>query len=396
VAAAGLGASTVVGRSEAATAPAAASEIPFHGEHQAGITTHPQDELYVTAYDVVTTDPREIRLLMQRWTEAARLLTTGKPVGPGGAVEGNRMAPPDDTGEALGLPAAGLTLTVGYGPSLFDRRFGFATLRPPLLEPLPRFAGDDLDPAISNGDIVIQACANDAQVAVHAIRQLTRLGAGVVNPRWAQRGFAPTSGFDPAGGTPRNLQGFKDGTHNLDVLDPALIDEHLWASADDGVQWMDGGSYLVSRRIRMLIETWDRSSLDEQEEVIGRHKGTGAPLGGNEEHGAPDFRAVGPNGAALIPVNSHLRLAHPDHNDGARLLRRGYSFSDGIDQLGRLDAGLFFMAFQRDPSRQFIPIQRRMSRADRLNEYIRHTSSALWACPPGVSETGYWGDTLFG
>ena len=395
VAAAGLGASAVVGRSEAATAPAAAAEIPFHGEHQAGITTHPQDQLYVVAYDVITTDPREIALLMQRWTDAARLLTTGEPVGPGGAVKGNRLAPPDDTGEALGLPASGLTLTVGYGPSLFDRRFGFATLRPPLLEPLPRFAGDELDPAISNGDIVIQACANDAQVAVHAVRQLTRLGAGVVNPRWAQRGFAPTSGLDPEGGTPRNLQGFKDGTHNLDVLDPAMTSQHLWASADDGVGWMDGGTYLVSRRIRMLIETWDRSSLDEQEEVIGRRKGTGAPLGASDEHATPDFRAIGPNGAPLIAANSHLRLAHPDNNDGTRLLRRGYSFSDGIDKLGRLDAGLFFLAFQRDPSRQFTPIMRRMSKEDRLNEYIRHQSSALWACPPGVTESGYWGDTLF-
>jgi deferrochelatase/peroxidase EfeB len=395
VAAAGLGASTVLGRGEAATALPAASEIPFHGEHQAGITTHPQDHLLVTAFDVVTTDPREIALLMQRWTEAARLLTTGKPVGPGGAVKGHPMAPPDDTGEVLGLPAAGLTLTVGFGPSLFDRRLGFAVLRPPLLEPLPHFAGDELDPAISNGDIVIQVCANDAQIALHAARQLTRIGAGVVNPRWSQRGFAPTSGLDPSGGTPRNLQGFKDGTHNLDVLDPAMTAEHLWASASDGVEWMDGGAYLVTRRVRMLIETWDRSSLEEQEEVIGRHKGTGAPLGATDEHATPDFRALGPDGSPRIALRSHVRLAHPEQNDGARLLRRGYSFGDGIDRLGRLDAGLFFMAYQRDPSRQFIPIQRRMSRVDRLNEYIRHESSALWACPPGVSETGYWGDTLF-
>jgi deferrochelatase/peroxidase EfeB len=396
VAAAGIGASTVLGRGETATAGEAASDVPFHGAHQAGITTPPQDRLHITAFDIVTTDPREVVVMLQRWTEAARMLTAGRPIGRGGALMGNPEAPPDDTGEALGLPAAGLTLTVGFGPSMFDRRFGLAIKSPPLLVPLPHFSGDALDPAISDGDIVIQACADDAQVALHAVRQLTRIGAGVVNPRWAQLGFTPTRGLEEASSTPRNLHGFKDGTHNLDVLDPRMTAEQLWADARDGQSWMAGGTYLVSRRIRMLIETWDRSSLNDQEEVIGRHKGSGAPLGAQDEHAIPDFGALGADGGPLIALDSHVRLAHPDHNAGARLLRRGYSFADGVDRLGRLDAGLFFLAFQRDPHRQFVPIQTRMSRIDALNEYIRHESSALWACPPGVSESGYWGDTLFG
>lgn len=159
---------------------------------------------------------------------------------------------------------------------------------------------------------------------------------------------------------------------------------------------MVGGSYLVSRRIRMTIETWDRSSLREQEAVVGRHKGTGAPLGKQAEHDEPDFAATGDDGEPLIAADAHVRLAHPDHNAGAHLLRRGYSFADGVDRLGRMDAGLFFLAYQRDPRRQFVPIQQRLARSDSLNEYIKHESSGLWACPPGVGPGGSWGDTLLG
>ncbi len=145
----------------------------------------------------------------------------------------------------------------------------------------------------------------------------------------------------------------------------------------------------------MHIETWDRVSLREQEQAIGRYKGSGAPLGEQLEHDEPDFRATGADGLPLIPLTAHVRMAHPDHNDGAHLLRRGSSFADGVDRLGLMDAGLFFLAFQRDPRRQFVPIMDRMSRSDTLNEYIRHESSAVWACPPSVTPTGIWGDTLF-
>ncbi len=157
---------------------------------------------------------------------------------------------------------------------------------------------------------------------------------------------------------------------------------------------MQGGSYLVARRIRMTIETWDRSSLREQERVVGRTKGSGAPLSGGTERTAPDFHATGRAGAPLIDPASHLRLAHPDANDGAVLLRRGYNFVDGNDDLGRLNAGLFFLAFQRDPRTQFIPIQRSLAR-DAMNEYLRHVGSGIWAVPPGASRDGYVGETLF-
>ncbi len=392
--AAGVGAGVLLTREEAAAGTATEAPVRFEGAHQAGITTPPQDRLHFVAFDVTTTDRTELAALLRHWTQAARQLTAGLPVGATGAVGGHPEAPPEDTGEALGLPPAGLTLTVGFGPSLFDRRLGLGSQRPAALADLPHFAGEDLDPAISDGDLCIQACSYDAQVALHAVRQLTRIGAGVVNPRWAQLGYARTTGVGDSAATARNLQGFKDGTRNLDTSSTSLTDDQLWAQAADGADWMAGGSYLVSRRIRMTVETWDRTSLREQEAVIGRHKGTGAPLGADNERDEPDFAATGADGKPVIPADAHVRLAHPDQNSGAHLLRRGYSFADGVDRLGRMDAGLFFLAYQRDPRRQFVPIQARLSRSDTLNEYIKHESSGLWACPPGVGPEGSWGERL--
>jgi deferrochelatase/peroxidase EfeB len=214
--------------------------------------------------------------------------------------------------------------------------------------------------------------------------------------RYSQLGFGRTSSTSTTQFTARNLMGFKDGTANLKAEETERIQKSLWVASGDGPSWMDGGAYLVIRKIRMLIETWDRTSLGEQETIIGRDKGEGAPLGSRLEHDQPDFTAKGDDGEPMIPTVAHMRLAHPDFNDGARLLRRGYNFTDGSDGLGRLNAGLFFMAYQRDPRTQFVPVQRQLARADILNEYIRHISSGVFACPPGVSgPTDYWGSGLF-
>jgi deferrochelatase/peroxidase EfeB len=393
---AGGGTVAVMTGQQASASSRAEAAVSFDGTHQAGIVTPIQDRLHFDALDVTTTDRAEVRALLKTWSAAARRLTRGLPVGSGGAVDGLPDAPPEDTGEALGLPPAGLTLTVGFGASLFDDRFGLAAQKPAALADLPHFIGDDLDEAISGGDLCIQACAYDEQVALHAVRQLTRIGAGVVNPRWAQLGYARTTGVGDSAGTPRNLMGFKDGTNNLAVASPSMTADQLWAQPEDGAAWMVGGSYLVSRRIRMTIEVWDRTSLKEQEAIFGRHKGSGAPLGASSERDEIDFAAVDSTGRPAVPAAAHVRLAHPSQNGAARLLRRGYNFADGLDRLGRMDAGLFFLAYQRDPRKQFVPIQTQLSRLDGLNEYITHASSGLFACPPGVSATGYWGDTLFG
>ncbi len=235
--------------------------VPFEGEHQAGIATSVQGHLHFAAFDVTAADADGLRLL-QDWTEAARALTAGRPVGEG-AVGGSPLAPPDDTGEALDVTAHRLTVTVGFGASLFDDRFGLASRRPQALVDLPHFPGDVLDPARSDGDLVVQACADDPQVAVHAIRNLSRIAAGRAAIRWAQLGYGKAAATDRSQPTPRNLFGFKDGTANPSGTDTAVLDEHVWVSPDDvrsaDEGWMAGGSYLVARRISMLIETWDRT-----------------------------------------------------------------------------------------------------------------------------------------
>ncbi|GGK51765.1 peroxidase [Planomonospora parontospora subsp. parontospora] len=402
VAAAGAGAvaARVLADEPPAARPVSSSSasdaVPFYGRHQAGITTPAQDRLHFVAFDVTTTERAELVDLLQEWTAAAARMTQGRDAGAFGAVGGAPEAPPDDTGEALGLPASGLTLTVGFGPSLFDERFGLAGRRPPALADLPAFAGDGLLPEISGGDICVQACAHDPQVAVHAIRNLARIGFGRVTVRYSQLGFGRTSSTSRTQATPRNLMGFKDGTNNLKLEDTAMLRDHLWAAPGDGPAWMDGGAYLVTRKIRMHIETWDRAPLAEQEAIFGRDKGEGAPLTGKAEFDEPDFAKTGPGGEPVIPRDAHVRLAHPTSHGGARLLRRGYNYVDGSDGLGRLDAGLFFIAYQRDPRRQFVPVQQALAATDPLNEYIKHVSSGLFACPPGVVDASdHWGRALF-
>lgn len=366
--------------------------VPFDGPHQAGIVTPAPDRLAFAAFDVTTTSRDDLQALLRTWTAAARRMTQGLPAGD---VGGDAAAPPEDTGEALGLPAASLTVTLGLGRSLFDDRFGLAPRRPAALIDLPALPGDDLDPSLSGGDLCLQACSDDPQVSFHAVRDLGRLGRGMVALRWFQLGFGRTASTSSAQVTPRNLMGFKDGTDNIVAEDQAAVDRHVWVAHADQ-PWMRGGSYLVARRIRMRIESWDRTSLGEQEAVFGRHKVTGAPMGGAAEHDAVDLAATDAEGAPLIPASAHIRLAAPSTNDGARILRRGYSFTDGIDPVtGELDAGLFFICFQRDPAAGFVAIQRRLAASDALNEYIRHTGSALFACPPGTSPDGWWARGLF-
>ncbi|MEV7077306.1 iron uptake transporter deferrochelatase/peroxidase subunit [Streptomyces sp. NPDC093516] len=384
-AAAAGGAVAIARTDDDAATPAAHAAVPFHGAHQAGIATPVQDRLHFAAFDVTTEDRAAFVRLLKDWTQAARRLTAGRTVGEG-AYGGLAEAPPDDTGEALGLKPSRLTLTIGFGPSLFEK-FGLAERRPEALVDLPRFAGDNLDEARSGGDLCVQACADDPQVAVHAIRNLARIGFGKVVIRWSQLGFGKTSSTTPEGQTPRNLFGFKDGTRNIAGTETARLREHVWVGEKDGPAWMTGGSYLVARRIRMHIETWDRTSLQEQEDIFGRDKGEGAPVGKAKERDEPFLKAMKPD--------AHVRLAHPDSNHGATILRRGYSFTDGTDGLGRLDAGLFFLAYQRDVRTGFIPIQRNLA-TDALNEYIQHVGSALFAIPPGVrDQDDWWGRTLF-
>jgi deferrochelatase/peroxidase EfeB len=367
--------------------------VPFYGRHQAGIATPAQDRLAFAAFDITTADVGAVARLLGSWAAAAAQLTKGLPVG---AVETSPQAPPVDTGEAAGLGAARLTITVGFGPALFDQRFGLAAERPAALADLPPLPGDTLDPTRSGGDLCVQACADDPTVAFHAIRNFARLARGTAVMRWSQLGFGRTSSTSTSQETERNLLGFKDGTNNIKAENTADLDAFVWVGGETDQPWMRGGSYLVARRIRMLIESWDTDYLADQENVFGRYKTSGAPLTGQQEFDPVDLQAMR-NGKPVIPVDAHIRLASPQTNGGQKILRRGYSYTDGIDaQTGLLDAGLFFICFQKDPRRQFVPIQRKLGSHDALNEYVRHTGSALFAVPPGLSGPGdWWGKSLF-
>ncbi|UTV55597.1 iron uptake transporter deferrochelatase/peroxidase subunit [Burkholderia arboris] len=409
--AAGLAAGTMPAARAADAAPAVAPGAhahdddiePFYGKHQGGITTPQQRNAYFAALDLATTRHADVIALLKTWTDAAARLTRGDTAQPLPATGGDDVAPAD-SGDALGIGASRLTITFGFGPGLFavagKDRYGLAKQRPAALVDLPRFNGDQLIPEKTGGDLFIQACANDAQVAFHAVRQLVRLGGNAVQMRWGQAGF--TSG--KPGETPRNLMGFKDGTMNPSRDDPAAMNEFVWAG-NEGPAWMNGGTYTVVRRIRITLEHWDNTELGFQEQVFGRKKYSGAPIGGKQEFEALDLDAVDKDGNSVIPDNAHARLASPQANNGAQILRRAYSYNDSANfyierwppwrQQTEYDAGLMFVAHQRDPRRGFIPINEKLAKLDIMNQFTTHVGSAIFACPPGAQPGSYIGAALF-
>lgn len=397
------GAGALAGRASAAQpANHLNTAVAFRGEHQAGIVTEAQDRMHFATFDVTTNSRDDVIKMLADWTEMAERMTQGEEAFANGATGQNPYAPPTDTGEALGLPPSQLTLTIGFGPSFFLKdgvdRFRIADKKPAQLVDLPKFPNEKIDPARSGGDIVVQACANDPQVAVHAIRNLARIGFGTVAVRYSQLGFGRTSSTTRDQSTPRNLFGFKDGTANLRSDETDKLNRFVWVGDGDGPAWLTGGSYLVARRIRMRIEQWDRTTLLEQERVVGRQKGSGAPMGLNDEFDELNFSLTDKKDKPLIDERAHVRLASKDNLGGIEILRRGYNFTDGSDGFGHLDAGLFFIAFVRDPIKQFVPMQNAISRNDAMNEYVTPTSSAVFACPPGIREgdtSTFWGSTLF-
>ncbi|WP_047244330.1 iron uptake transporter deferrochelatase/peroxidase subunit [Chromobacterium subtsugae] len=386
------------GHTKAAAQP---GREPFDGVHQGGILTPQQQNSYFAAFDLQTAKREEVIALLKAWTEAARRLSQGLPAR---ALSGQSDKAPLDSGEAVGLATARLTLTFGFGPGLFSKngvdRYGLAKHRPEALVDLPKFNGDQLVPEKSGGDLSIQACADDPQVAFHAVRQLAAIADGIASVRWVQTGFASGA---PGGGTPRNLMGFKDGTNNPSTKDPALMNQFIWVGDEGG--WMKNGSYLVVRRIRIALEHWDKTELGFQQEVVGRYKDSGAPLGQKHEFEPMNLAAADKDGNPLIPDTAHSRVASPQENDGARILRRAYSYNDGANfyaerwppwrQGVEYDAGLFFIAYQRDPRTGFIRINKKLAAMDMMNQYITHVGSAVFACPPGARPGGYIGEALF-
>lgn len=354
---------------------------PFYGEHQQGIITPQQTYVYFLVLDLATESLDEVREVFKTWTTYAARLTQGKNVK---EYAKNHFVPPADTGEADDLSAYGLTLTFGVSPS-FLQKLGLQDKAPKALKDLPLFPRDQLKEEFSGGDICIQSCANDAQVAFHAVRQLVRVARSNVTMKWSQAGFISA---DKATDTPRNLFGFKDGTANANTVKD--LNGQVWVDQPD---WLKGGSYLIVRKIVMHLETWDRTSYKEQERTFGRHRISGAPIGEKEEFAPLDLDKLNHHGKPMIPDDSHSALAH---KTGKQMLRRAYSYSDGINpRTGQFDSGLLFICYQKDPE-QFITIQNALGNVDRLNEYITHIGSGLFACFGGVKEGEFIGQALLG
>lgn len=366
------------------------NKINFYGPHQPGIITKYPKYVYFVSLNCEAKSKSELKEMFQSWTEDSVRLMNGEM----SANSSNTLLPPNDTGEAAGLDASHLTLTFGVGPSLFEKaQLGLQGRKPPELLDLPHFPRDRLDPKYVGGDICIQACADDPQVAFHAVRNLIRNARGKVTIRWAQTGFNSYPVRNGKMETPRNLFAFKDGTGNPNVDSQEEMNRIVWVQPGESMDWLAGGTYMVVRKIQMFLETWDRTALKEQEATFGRHRDSGAPLGKTGEFEEMELDRKDENGNPIVPVDSHVHLAK-QVND--RILRRSFSYSNGINpETGAFDAGLLFISFQKNPQ-QFINIQNSLGRLDKLNEYITHRGSALFACFPGVEKGSYLGEALFG
>ena len=306
-----------------------------------------QKNIYFVVLDLHKTDKDKIIQLFKDWTDYSAKLVEGELVKKDGQ---NGLLPPSDTGETVGLNPHRLTLTFGVSAS-FLKKMNLENKRPQLFRDLPPFPKE------------------------HAIRNLIRKGRNAVTLRWSQSGFAAIGDRME---TPRNLFGFKDGTAN--PTKEKDFDRVIWADSKD---WMENGSYMAVRRIQMFLETWDRTSLEEQENTFGRYKESGAPFGKKNEFDEVDL--------SLLPDDSHVRLAKEVDKP---LLRRSYSYSDGIDEkTGQFDTGLLFISFQKDPD-NFVKVQTNLGATDKMNEYITHIGSGLFACFGGVEKGGYIGQKL--
>ncbi|MGW7006799.1 iron uptake transporter deferrochelatase/peroxidase subunit [Streptomyces sp. NPDC054933] len=355
--------------------------VPFHGSHQAGIVEPAQATGHLIAFDLAPGAGRKgAAALLRRWSAAAEAMTAGR-------------APNGDNQIALDAGPSSLTVTFGFGLGFFAKT-GLQNRVPENLAPIPPFSSDALDPKLSDGDLWVQIGGDDALVAFHALRVLQKEAGDTAKVRWQMNGFNRAPGATDRPRTGRNLMGQIDGTNNPKPTDKDFTAKIFVSGTSGAESWLNGGSYAVVRRIRMLLDSWDHLPLDRQEMVIGRRKSDGAPLSGGTETTPVDLNRINKDGSLAIAGDAHIRVAAPASNGGAAMLRRAFSYHDGYDQDGTPNAGLLFVAWQADPFNGFIKVQQKLDRADGLSRFIRHESSALFAVPGGCAPGEYVGQHL--
>lgn len=352
-----------------AASVAAASDapaiLPYYGVHQSGVTTPPALFQAFIGLDLREPTRDDAVAVMRLVTDDAARLTQGEPA-------------LGDTQPELAASAGMLTVTVGLGRSLFER-LGLAREIPAQLPVMPDFSTDRFERPWSETDLMLQVGADDPVTLSHTVRMLAKDVSALTRTRWTQQGFRSPTPATPGSGATRNLMGQVDGTVNPTGDD---LDSTVWIA--DGPDWLAGGTVLVLRRIRMLMEPWDLLDRAVQETVIGRRLDTGAPIGAAHETDPVPFDAVDDLGLPVIAADAHVRVAHAPSKD-AMILRRPFNYDDGTRD-GGSDVGLLFAAYMRDPRTSFIPMQERIAASDAFNRWNTTVGSATYLIPAGARE----------
>lgn len=365
--------------------------VPFLGANQSGIyrPDFVQKASCFAAFRLLVDDRAGLQALLQTLTTHIQSLTEGSLVGSNPPRE-SEIGGLDSGVLGAQVPPDALTVTVGLGAGVFTDSYGLAAARPRGLTTMPVFSGDSPEPDWTGGDLVLQVCSNAPDSVHHALRDLTRATRGMMQLEWKILGFH--SGPRPTG-APRNLFGYKDG-----IVNPAEDEGLVWIDKNSGQpDWAIGGTFMVVRLIRMLVEFWDRIGVPEQNAIIGRDRDSGAPLDGTDETDLPNYPAD-PDGA-VIPLDAHIRLANPRtaETDRSRLLRRGYNYENfGMSRNGNAETGLIFCSYQQNIADQFEATQLRLA-GEPMTDYIQPFGGGYFVVPPGVEQFGgYLGEGMFG
>lgn len=394
VGAVGLGVGALAAKTYIESNDGTQTKQEVYGAHQAGIITPQPAAAIIAVFDVLAKDKKGFEKLLRTLTDRITFLTEG-----GQLPQIDPKFPPLNSG-IMGdkVFPDNLTMTVSLGASVFDGRFGLTALKPKHLQDMQPFPNDALEPESTDGDLSIQICSNTAETCIHALRDIIKNTPDLMTMRWQMDGFLPQHMIRKLGkDTMRNLLGFKDGTSNVDAKNNALLNELIWvsdhANSAGEPAWAQGGSYQAVRLIRNRVEFWDRTPLQEQETIMGRHKISGAPLGKANEHDDPDF-ASDPNGQR-IPHDAHIRLANPRTPESRKnlILRRGYNYSQGLSKSGQLNMGLLFVCYQSNLVNGFLTVQGRMN-GESLEEYIKPFGGGYFFSLPGFAKGEYLGQPL--